>query len=87
MAFPVPLPDLRLFIFWMQLWQLHVAEQVILDEGAANPEKYKNNKFTETTDFDEENSVEYTKAYFKKALLQKTILVSKYILLSHLCFS
>lgn len=75
-----------MFIFLdVQLWQLHVAEQMILDDEEANPEKYKDKKLTETTDtFDEENSVEYTKAYFKKALLPKKILVSKSIQLSHL---
>jgi len=82
LSFPVPLPHLRLIIFLVQLWQLHVAEQMILDDEEANPERYKDNKFTETSDFDEENSIEYTKAYFKKALLPKTILVSKYILQS-----
>lgn len=62
----------------LQLWQLHVAEQMILDDEEANPEKYKDKKITEMTGaFDEENSVEYTQAYFKKALLPKTILVSK----------
>lgn len=61
---------------------------MILDDEEANPEKYKDKKLTETTDtFDEENSVEYTKAYFKKALLPKKILVSKSIQLSHLWFS
>ncbi|KAJ8627508.1 hypothetical protein MRB53_020815 [Persea americana] len=41
-----------------QLWQLHVAEQMILDDEV-NPDKYKDGKFFESTDeFDEENSVE-----------------------------
>lgn len=58
-----------------KLWQLHVAEQMILSDEEANPEKYRDNKFMETVDdFDEENSVEYTQAYFKKALIPKTIL-------------
>ncbi|KAK3040606.1 hypothetical protein RJ639_026927, partial [Escallonia herrerae] len=60
-----------------KLWQLHNAEQLILDDMEANPDKYKNKKLTDLTDdedFDEENNVEYTKAYYKKTLLPKTIL-------------
>lgn len=63
----------------MQLWQLHVAEQMILDDMEINPDKYKDKNLKELTDdeeFDEENSVEYTKAYYKKTLLPKMILVS-----------
>lgn len=63
----------------MQLWQIHVAEQMILDDLDANPDKYKGKKLSELTDeeeFDEENSVEYTKAYYKKSLISKVILVS-----------
>lgn len=62
----------------LQLWQLHNAEQMILDHEEENPDKYKDKKYESTVDttFDEENSVEYTKAYYKKALLPKTILVS-----------
>lgn len=62
----------------MQLWQLHVAEQMIVDDMEADPDKYRGKKLSEITDeeeFDEENSVEYTKAYYKKSLLPKTILV------------
>ncbi|XP_059641125.1 protein PLASTID TRANSCRIPTIONALLY ACTIVE 10 [Cornus florida] len=60
-----------------KLWQLHVAEQMILDDMEDNPDKYKDKILSELTDdddFDEENSVEYTKAYYKKALIPKTIL-------------
>lgn len=59
-----------------RLWQLHVAEQMILDHEEENPEKFKDKKYPQTNyePFDEENTVEYTKAYFKKALLPKTIL-------------
>ncbi|XP_072973755.1 protein PLASTID TRANSCRIPTIONALLY ACTIVE 10 [Typha angustifolia] len=59
-----------------KLWQLHNAEQMILDHEEENPDKYKDKKYETTVDtnFDEENSVEYTKAYYKKALLPKTIL-------------
>lgn len=62
----------------MQLWQIHVAEQMILDDLEANPEKYQNQKLSELVDddYDEEKSVEYTKAYYKKALIPKVILVS-----------
>ncbi|XP_048329831.2 protein PLASTID TRANSCRIPTIONALLY ACTIVE 10 isoform X3 [Ziziphus jujuba] len=60
-----------------KLWQIHVAEQMILDDLDANPDKYKGKKLSELTDeeeFDEENSVEYTKAYYKKSLISKVIL-------------
>lgn len=60
-----------------KLWQLHVAEQMILDDMEINPDKYKDKNLKELTDdeeFDEENSVEYTKAYYKKTLLPKMIL-------------
>ncbi|GFP98310.1 hypothetical protein PHJA_001974900 [Phtheirospermum japonicum] len=58
----------------MQLWQIHNAEQMILDDMEVNPDKYKDKNLTELTDeeeFDEENSVKYGKAYYKKALLPK----------------
>ncbi|XVE54526.1 hypothetical protein DITRI_Ditri03aG0088600 [Diplodiscus trichospermus] len=60
-----------------KLWQIHVAEQMILDDLEANPEKYKGKKLSELTDdddYDEEINVEYTKVHFKKSLLPKTIL-------------
>ncbi|PQP98060.1 protein PLASTID TRANSCRIPTIONALLY ACTIVE 10 [Prunus yedoensis var. nudiflora] len=60
-----------------KLWQIHVAEQMILNDLEANPEKYKGKKLSELTDteeFNEENSVEYTKAYYKKTLIPKVIL-------------
>ncbi|KAJ0048825.1 hypothetical protein Pint_15648 [Pistacia integerrima] len=60
-----------------KLWQIHVAEQLILDDMEANPDKYKDKKLSELTDdedFNEENSVEYTKVLYKKTELPKTIL-------------
>ncbi|KNA16858.1 hypothetical protein SOVF_085370, partial [Spinacia oleracea] len=60
-----------------KLWQINVAEQMILDDMEANPDKYKGKKLSELTDeeeFDEEHSVEYTKVQYKKSLLPKTIL-------------
>lgn len=60
-----------------KLWQLHVAEQMLLDDEEANPEKYKNMNATELTeddDFTEENSIEYTKAQYKKTLVPMMIL-------------
>ncbi|KAJ0972373.1 hypothetical protein J5N97_020332 [Dioscorea zingiberensis] len=58
-----------------KLWHLHNAEQLILDDEDANPDKYKDKKSLKNIEpFDEENSVEYTKAYFKKALIPKVIL-------------
>lgn len=66
----------------IQLWQIHNAEQLILDDMEANPDKYKGKKLSELTDdeeFDDENSVEYTKVNYKKALLPKIILVSTFV--------
>lgn len=63
----------------MQLWQIHNAEQMIVDDMEVNPDKYKGKKLSELTDeedFDEENSVEYTKTYYKKSLIPLMILVS-----------
>lgn len=43
------------------------------------PDKYKDIKLSELTDdedFDEENSIEYTKAQYKNGLIPKMILVS-----------
>lgn len=59
-----------------RLWQLLVAEQLILDDEEANPEKYRDKNVIELAadDFDEEKSIEYTQAYFKKSLLPKMIL-------------
>ncbi|KAK4395628.1 protein PLASTID TRANSCRIPTIONALLY ACTIVE 10 [Sesamum angolense] len=64
-------------LMFNHLWQIHNAEQMILDDMEANPNKYKGKKLTELTDeeeFDEENSVEYGKAYYKKTLLPKMTL-------------
>lgn len=66
----------------MQLWQIHVAEQMILDDLEANPNKYKGKRLSELTDdddYDEENNVQCTKAYYKKSLLPKMILVSLFL--------
>lgn len=60
-----------------KLWQIHVAEQMILDDMEANPDKYKGKKLSELTDeeeFDEENSVEYTTTYYKNSELPKMVL-------------
>ncbi|XWS37142.1 hypothetical protein CRYUN_Cryun19dG0017700 [Craigia yunnanensis] len=60
-----------------KLWQIHAAEQMILDDLEANPEKYEGKKLSELTDdddYDEENNVQYTKAYYKKSLLPKMVL-------------
>ncbi|XP_076887971.1 protein PLASTID TRANSCRIPTIONALLY ACTIVE 10-like [Bidens hawaiensis] len=59
------------------LWQIHVAEQMIMDDMEINPDKYKGKKLSELTDeveFDEENSVQYTEDYYKESLLPKTIM-------------
>ncbi|XP_074326282.1 protein PLASTID TRANSCRIPTIONALLY ACTIVE 10 [Apium graveolens] len=59
-----------------KLWQLHNAEQLILDDFEINPEYYKDKNLKDLSDdeeFDEENSIEYTQAYHKKQLLPKMI--------------
>ncbi|XP_004138063.1 protein PLASTID TRANSCRIPTIONALLY ACTIVE 10 [Cucumis sativus] len=60
-----------------KLWQIHVAEQMILDDWEMNPDKYRDKKLSELSDeedFDEENSIEYTKVRYKNSLLPKKIL-------------
>lgn len=50
-----------------------------MDDMEINPGKYEGKKLSDLTDsddFNEENSVEYTEAYYKKTLLPKVILVS-----------
>lgn len=66
-------------LFTLQLWQIHVAEQMIMDDMEINPDKYKGKKLSELTDeveFDEENSVQYTQDYYKESLLPKMVVVS-----------
>lgn len=66
----------------MQLWQIHNAEQLILDDMESNPEKYEGKKLTELTDSEEynkENSVEYTKTYYQNSLLPKMIVVCTFL--------
>lgn len=63
----------------MQLWQIHVAEQMILNDLEANPDKYKGQKLSELSDpedYDEKNNVEYTTAQYKKTVIPKVILVN-----------
>ncbi|XP_074278694.1 protein PLASTID TRANSCRIPTIONALLY ACTIVE 10 [Silene latifolia] len=60
-----------------KLWQIHVAEQMMVDDIEANPDKYKGKKLSELTDteeFDEQHSVEHTKVYYQKSLLPKMTL-------------
>lgn len=54
---------------------------MILDHEEENPDKFKDKTYESTVPdvpFDEENSVQYTQAYYKEALLPKVILVSGY---------
>ncbi|CAA6659659.1 unnamed protein product [Spirodela intermedia] len=60
-----------------KLWQLHVSEQMILDDEEKNPDKYKDKEFLESffnAPYDEEHSIEHTEVYYKKSWLPKTIL-------------
>jgi len=62
----------------LQLWQIHVAEQMILGDYEANPAKYEGKKLSELSDdedFDEQKDIEYGEAYYKKTKLPKVILV------------
>lgn len=62
----------------MQLWQIHNAEQMILDDMEENPNKYKGKSLSELTDeeeIDEENSVEYGKAKYKNTTVPRVTLV------------
>lgn len=75
--------SLLLLLSCLQLWQLHVAEQMILDDYEANPEKYKGKKLSELSDdegFDEQKEIEHGEAYYKKTKLPKVILVRKFLL-------
>lgn len=72
--------------FLLQLWQLNVAEQMILNDMEINPDKYRGKKLSELSDeedFDEENAVQHTKVYYKNSLLPKTILVSTILMKLH----
>lgn len=77
------------FLYALQLWQIHVAEQLIMDDMEINPDKYEGKKLSELTDeeeFDEENSVQYTQDYYKESLLPKRIVVSTLHSVSTSCF-
>lgn len=55
---------------------------MILDDMEMNPDKYQNKKLSELVDEEdcgEENGVEYTKAYYKKSLIPKMIMVGHLI--------
>lgn len=60
-----------------RLWQIHNAEQMILDDLEANPEKYEGKKLAELSDdedYDEEHNVQYAKGVYKKRTLPLMIL-------------
>ncbi|XP_027167281.1 protein PLASTID TRANSCRIPTIONALLY ACTIVE 10 [Coffea eugenioides] len=60
-----------------RLWQIHNAEQMILDDLEANPEKYEGKKLAELSDdedYDEEHNVQYAKGVYKKSTLPLMIL-------------
>ncbi|KAL3015584.1 hypothetical protein AAZX31_06G164500 [Glycine max] len=60
-----------------KLWQINVAEQMILDDMAINPDKYEGKKLSDLVDeedFDEQNAVEYTKVQYKNTTLPQTTL-------------
>lgn len=57
-----------------KLWQINVAEQMILNDMDINPDKYKGKKLSDLVDeddFDEEKSVQQTKVSYKNALVPK----------------
>ncbi|KAG6384967.1 hypothetical protein SASPL_153790 [Salvia splendens] len=60
-----------------KLWQIHNAEQMILDDVDANPNKYKGKRLSELTDeeeIDEENCAEYGKAKYKNTTVPRMTL-------------
>lgn len=60
-----------------------------MDDMEARPDKYKDKNLSELSDsedFKEDSSVEYTKAYYKKSLLPKMILVSKRLISADVSF-
>ncbi|XP_029126647.1 protein PLASTID TRANSCRIPTIONALLY ACTIVE 10 [Cajanus cajan] len=60
-----------------KLWQINVAEQMILDDMAINPDKYKGKTLSDLADeedFDEQNAVQYTKVPYKNTLVPQTTL-------------
>ncbi|XP_057806847.1 protein PLASTID TRANSCRIPTIONALLY ACTIVE 10 [Salvia miltiorrhiza] len=60
-----------------ELWKINNAEQMILDDMDANPNKYKGKSLSELTDeeeIDEENSVEYGKAKYKNTTVPRVTL-------------
>jgi hypothetical protein len=68
-----------MLFFFLQLWQINVAEQMILNDMDINPDKYKGKKLSDLVDeddFNEENSVQYTKVQYKNALVPKVTMVS-----------
>lgn len=65
--------------FILQLWQINVAEQMIVNDMEINPDKYKGKKISDLEDeddFNEENAVQHTKVPYKNAMLPKVTLVS-----------
>jgi hypothetical protein len=68
-----------MLFFFLQLWQINVAEQMILNDMDINPDKYKGKKLSDLVDeddFNEENSIQYTKVQYKNALVPKVTMVS-----------
>lgn len=62
----------------MQLWQINNAEQMIMDDMEANPSKYQGKNLIELSDdeeIDDENSVEYGKATYKKTTVPRMTVV------------
>ncbi|CAL1405789.1 unnamed protein product [Linum trigynum] len=62
-----------------KLWQVHVAEQMMVGDWVKNPDKYKGKKISELTDdedIDEQNNVVYGEAYHKRTVLPKMTLIT-----------
>lgn len=73
----------RILFFFLQLWQINVAEQMILNDMDINPDKYKGKKLSDLVDeddFDEEKSVQQTKVPYKNALVPKITMVSSILI-------
>ncbi|ESW09933.1 hypothetical protein PHAVU_009G168200 [Phaseolus vulgaris] len=55
-----------------KLWQINAAEQMMVDDMAINPDKYKDKKVSDLIDeedFDEQNVVQYSKVKYKNTLI------------------
>jgi len=83
----VSYPCLYFTVFILQLWQINAAEQMMVDDMAINPDKYKDKKVSDLIDeedFDEQNVVQYSKVKYKNTLIPQMTMVSIILVNLHL---